>query len=100
LNVQVSYIHWFSAWIAAWVSSGSSRIRSSTRLARVGNMRARIDALLVHQLDARRRLAVRRDRADRVAEDRPPVLAVGVAVAEVLLHRPGRGHHVERRVGM
>ena len=27
--------------MTAWVSSGSSRIRSSTRLARVGNMSAR-----------------------------------------------------------
>ena len=27
--------------MTAWVSSGSSRIRSSTRLARVGNIRAR-----------------------------------------------------------
>ena len=41
LNVQVSYIHSLSAWITAWVSSGSSFIRSSARLARVGNMRVR-----------------------------------------------------------
>ncbi len=41
LNVQVSYIHSLRAWITAWISSGSSFIRSSARLARVGNIRVR-----------------------------------------------------------
>ena len=41
LNVHVSCIHWLRAWTTACTSSGSSFMRSSARLARVGNMRVR-----------------------------------------------------------
>lgn len=41
LKVHCSYIHWFSAWTTAWIASGSSRRRSSTRLASVGHMSER-----------------------------------------------------------
>ena len=58
-----------------------------------------VDALLVHQLDPWRRLAIGRDRADRGAEDLPPALAIGIAVAVEVLHGARCGHHVERRVG-
>jgi hypothetical protein len=39
-NDHSSCNHWLKAWIATWVRSGSSRIRSSRRLASVGNMSA------------------------------------------------------------
>ena len=41
LNVHCSCIHWLRAWITAWVAMGSSRSRSSTRLASVGHIMAR-----------------------------------------------------------
>src|SRR5262249_33671964 len=47
----------------------------------------------------RRRLAERGKGAHRLAEDRPAVVAVGVALAEVVLHRPWAGDDLERRVG-
>ena len=41
LKVHVSCIHSLRAWITTWIASGSSRRRSSTRLARVGHISAR-----------------------------------------------------------
>ena len=41
LKVHCSCIHWLRAWTTTWVAMGSSRRRSSTRLASVGHIRAR-----------------------------------------------------------
>ena len=64
-----------------------------------GEHEGAVDALLVHQLDPGRRLAERRDRPHRLAEDLAAALALGVAVAEVVLLRAGPGDHVEGGVG-
>ena len=58
-----------------------------------------VEPLLVHQLEARRRLAERRDRAHRLAEDLAGALPLRIALAVVLLLRTGARHDVERRVG-
>jgi hypothetical protein len=58
-----------------------------------------VDALVVHQLQPGRRFAEGGDRADRLAEDLAAVLALGIAVPEVVLLRPGAGHDLERGVG-
>ena len=57
-----------------------------------------VDALLVHQLEPRSRLAERGDRRHGLAEDLAPALAIGVAEAEVVLLRAGAGDHLEGRV--
>src|SRR5437016_1846288 len=57
-----------------------------------------IDALLVHELDPRTGLAECWDRAHGLTEERTAVLPLGVAMAEVLLHRPRPGDDIERRV--
>jgi hypothetical protein len=54
-----------------------------------------VDALVVHQCDAGGGLPERRDRPHRFPEDLPPALALGVAVAEVVLLRAGARHDVE-----
>ena len=58
-----------------------------------------VDALLVHQLEAGRGLAEGGDRPHRLAEDLAPALALGVAVAEVVLLGAGAGHDLEGGVG-
>ena len=64
-----------------------------------GEHQGAVDALLVHELDAGRRLAEGRDGPHRLAEDLAAALALRVAVAEVVLLRAGPGHHVEGGVG-
>jgi hypothetical protein len=58
-----------------------------------------LDSELVHQFQARAGLAEGRDGAHRLAEDLAAGLALGVAVAEVVLHRAGTGDHLEGGVG-
>jgi hypothetical protein len=58
-----------------------------------------VDTELVHQLEARRRLTERRQRANGVADELAVALPLGVAAPVVLLLRAGRRHHVERGVG-
>jgi hypothetical protein len=58
-----------------------------------------VKALGVHQLQARGGRAEGLGSAHRFAEDRAAVLALGVADAEVVLHRPWTGHDLEGRVG-
>ena len=58
-----------------------------------------VDAELVHDLEARRRLAEGGDGAHRLADDLAVGLALGVPVAEVLLLGPRLGHHLEGGVG-
>ena len=84
--------------MTAWMSSGSSRMRSSTRLASVGNISAR--SMPCSSISSMRggRLAEGGDGAHRLAEDLAAALALGVALAEVVLLRARPGHHVEGRV--
>ena len=63
-----------------------------------GEHQRAVDALLVHQLDPRRRLAEGGDGPHRLAEDLAPAQPVRVALAEVVLLRARAGHHLEGRV--
>ena len=85
--------------MAAWVRSGSSRMRSSRRLASVGNMSAR--SMPCSSISSMRGSGARNavERLHRLAEELPAVLPLGVAHPEVLLHGARAGHHVEGRVG-
>jgi hypothetical protein len=58
-----------------------------------------VEADLVHQLEARRRLAERRQGLDAPPEDLAVGLALGVADLEVLLLGARRRHPLEGRVG-
>jgi hypothetical protein len=58
-----------------------------------------VDAHLVHQLEAGRRLAEGGNSAHGLAHELAVRLALGVAMAEVLLLRTGARHHVEGGIG-
>jgi hypothetical protein len=60
-----------------------------------GEHQGAIDPLLVHEGQPGRRLAERGDRLDRLPEDLPPALPVGIAHSEVLLLGSRSGHDVE-----
>ena len=80
-------------------SSGSSRMRSSSRLASVGNISARSTPELVHQLEARSRLAEARACA-RIGS--PMIsrydLPSGLPLRKYSSWAPGPGHDLEGRV--
>ncbi len=58
-----------------------------------------LDQQLIHELQARGRLAEGGDGAHRLAEDLPARFALGVARGEVLLHRTRARDHLEGGVG-
>ena len=78
-----------------WIATGSSRSRSSTRLASVGNIseRSRPSSSMSSRRGAG--LEERRDGPHRLAEELALALAVRVAELEVLLPRAGLGDHRE-----
>ena len=85
--------------MATWVSSGSSRSRSSIRLARVGIIRQAVTPCSSSSSKRAAGLAERRDRTHRLAGELAQRLALGI-VARIEVHvRPGRRDHLERRVG-
>ena len=73
-------------------------MRSSSEAGERREHQRAVDAELVHQLEARRRLAERGDAPHRLADDLAVRLALRVAVAEVLLLRARPRDDLERRV--